>query len=72
MAGEANLVRDGDHTLNKRLGCIYDDEPLAFKNTQEAQDYLEEIDLGGWIDQKAYIYKRQDRYKFNELGDSTV
>lgn len=30
FSSEANMVRVLDHTLNQRLDCIYDDEPLGF------------------------------------------
>lgn len=30
LASEANVVRVVDHTLDKRLDYIYDDEPLGF------------------------------------------
>lgn len=52
FAGEANLVRVIDHTLDQRLDCIYDDDPLGFEKDPmtftekiQAHDSLEEINL---------------------------
>ena len=64
MAVEAKIEdHENKETKDRRLDCIYDDEPLGFEKNpisevpkMQAQDPLEEIDIGdGSIKRPTYI-----------------
>lgn len=68
MASEANLAEAVNYTLDQRLNCIYDDEPLGFKKDPVVStekilgwDPLVEVDLGdGSIKRPMYINAKID------------